>query len=404
MTGFLRGAMVIARRDFVATVFSRTFLLFLLAPLFPVFIALVFGTLTVSAARPAEQPPVAVIASQEDFVALAAAREQMAGAFDAESLVRLRRIEPEGDPAAQRQRLLAPGGQPALGVLEGGLDSPAFASTLPPPQIVVRQLQLMVDRARAAPERSSSAPIALSVSQCPVGSLGALAPQRENTARGAQGILFVLTILLATMLLSQLIEEKSNKIIEVLAAALPVGSIFLGKLLAMLTVSLLGIAVWGGAGATAIALFAEQGLSALPPPAVGWSLFVLLGLVYFAMSYLLLGAIFLGIGGHASSAREVQILSMPVTMAQVVVFAIAAIAIGEPDSGRAIAAAAFPLSSPYVMIARAAELPELWPHLAAIVWQLLWVGVIVMAAARLFRRSVLKSGPSARRSRKAAKA
>ena len=41
------------------------------------------------------------------------------------------------------------------------------------------------------------------------------------------------------------------------------------------------------------------------------------------MSYLLLGAIFLGIGAHASSAREVQTLSMPVTMAQVVIFALA---------------------------------------------------------------------------------
>ena len=39
------------------------------------------------------------------------------------------------------------------------------------------------------------------------------------------------------------------------------------------------------------------------------------------MSYLLLGSIFLGIGAQASTAREVQTLSMPVTMAQVVIFA-----------------------------------------------------------------------------------
>ena len=48
---------------------------------------------------------------------------------------------------------------------------------------------------------------------------------------------------------------------------------------------------------------------------------------------------------------------MPVTMAQVVIFALASIAVGAPDSTRAIAAAVFPLSSPYVMIARAAEVP-----------------------------------------------
>ena len=66
------------------------------------------------------------------------------------------------------------------------------------------------------------------------------------------------------------------------------------------------------------------------------------------MCYLLLGAVFLGIGGQASTAREVQTLSMPVTMAQVVVFALAASAVGDADSSRGLAAAAFPLSSPFV--------------------------------------------------------
>ena len=66
-------------------------------------------------------------------------------------------------------------------------------------------------------------------------------------------VLFLLTILLSGMLLSQLIDEKANKIIEILAAAVPVDAIFLGKLFAMLAMSLLGIAVWTGAGAATIA-------------------------------------------------------------------------------------------------------------------------------------------------------
>jgi hypothetical protein len=45
------------------------------------------------------------------------------------------------------------------------------------------------------------------------------------------------------------------------------------------------------------------------------------------------------------------------------------------------------------MITRAAEQPELWPHLLALAWQIVWVGLILWFAARLFRRSVLKSGP-----------
>jgi ABC-2 type transport system permease protein len=207
-------------------------------------------------------------------------------------------------------------------------------------------------------------------------------------------VLFLLTILLSGMLLSQLIDEKANKIIEVLAAAVPVDAIFLGKLFAMLAMSLLGIAVWTAAGAATIALVTGRDLSALASPAVGWPLFLTLSVVYFMMSYLLLGSVFLGIGGQASTAREVQTLSMPVTMAQVVVFAVAASAVGEPNSARALAAAVFPLSSPFVMIARAAEEPGIWPHLVAHAWQILWVALTLRMAARIFRRSVLKSGPA----------
>ena len=62
-------------------------------------------------------------------------------------------------------------------------------------------------------------------------------------------LLFFLTLLLAGMVLSQLIEEKSNKIIEVIAAAMPIDAMFVGKLFAMLAASVLGLVVWIGAGA-----------------------------------------------------------------------------------------------------------------------------------------------------------
>jgi ABC-2 type transport system permease protein len=181
-----------------------------------------------------------------------------------------------------------------------------------------------------------------------------------------------------------------------LAAAVPVDAIFLGKLFAMLAMSLVGIAVWTSAGAAAIALWAEHGLSGLPAPAVGWPVFLALAPIYFAMSYLLIGAVFLGIGAQASTVREVQTLSMPVTMGQVVLFGFASMGVGNPNGPEAIAAAVFPLSSPFAMLGRAAEDPAIWPHLLALAWQAVWVALILHFAAGLFRRSVLKSGPAFR--------
>jgi ABC-2 type transport system permease protein len=392
MPRLLRSAFVIARRDFTATVFSRAFLLFLIGPLFPVMMVVIFGTIGTSSSV-AEQPVVAVISSDAEFQALDAARRRLVDATRSPILLDLHHARPEADADAQRARLLASRSPPVLAVFEGGLDRPRLTGDVNPDGRTVRQFRFMVEDARRDGAGPASSEVKVELVRTK-GSPNSLAPARALTARAGQTLLFLLTILLSGMLLSQLIDEKANKIIEVLAAAVPVDAIFLGKLFAMLAMSLLGIAVWAAAGAAAIALTTGQGLSELPAPAVGWAAFLTLSVAYFMMSYLLLGSVFLGIGGQASTAREVQTLSMPVTMAQVVVFALAATAVGNPGSPQAIAAAVFPLSSPFVMVARAAEQPEIWPHLVAIGWQILWVALILRVAARIFRRSVLKSGPA----------
>ena len=402
MATLLRSAFVIARRDFTATVFSKTFLFFLLGPLFPVLMGVIFGSISGSAISEAERPVVAVIASDADFRALAGARKRLDDAVARSSMLDLIHVRPEPDAAAQRARLLALESPPIIGVLEGGLDHPRLIGGLEPEGNTIRYMRFLIQNARhdrVAPAQ----PVDVQLSKSRR-SPGSLAPARAFTATAGQMVLFLLTILLSGMLLSQLIDEKANKIIEVLAAAVPIDAIFLGKLFAMLAMSLLGIAVWTAAGAAGVAMFTGQSLAALPAPATGWPAFLTLAVVYFMMSYLLLGSVFLGIGGQASTAREVQTLSMPVTMAQVVVFALAATAVGAQDSPRAIGAALFPLSSPFVMIARAAERPEIWPHLIAIAWQAFWVAMILRIAARIFRRSVLKSGPARSFWRRSAKA
>src|SRR4051794_30783399 len=393
MMRFIRSAFVIGRRDFGATVLSKTFIFFLLGPLFPLLLGSVFAGIGSTVANRAEKPAIAVIAESAEFRRLTMARDQLAQAVGDQSLVKLISYPPEQSLAEQEKRLLKSSHPPIRAVLSGGLDHPRLTGDLASDPASAGQLKLIVANA-SAPDRGPLPDLRVTNVSVASASLG---NDRALTAQIGQAALFLLTLMLSTMVLSQLIEEKSNKIIEVIAAAIPIDAMFVGKLFAMLAASVLGLVVWIGSGALLIQLVKHGGVATLPTPAVGWPAFLALGVVYFGMNYLLFGAAFLMIGAQASTAREVQTMSMPVTFGQVLFFDYAATAIGSPNSTGGLIAALFPLSSPMAMLARAAERPDWWPHIAALAWQALWVTLILKLGARMFRKTVLKSGPRTRR-------
>jgi ABC-2 type transport system permease protein len=400
MMRFIRSAFVIARRDFTATVLSKAFIFFLLGPLFPLLFGGVFAGIGTNVASQAKRPVVAVIAPKAEFDQLQAARDRLAEAVGEDPLVDLVGYRPEPGLAAQQKRLLATRQPPVRAVLSGGLDHPKLVGALAADPGTEGQLKLLLAEARAGDGASSPELEVTNVTA----STGTIARDRALTAQLSQVALFLLTLMLSTMVLSQLIEEKSNKVIEIIAAAIPIDAMFVGKLFAMLAASVLGLVVWISAGALLVQLVKHGGVATLPVPAVGWPAFLALGVIYFGMNYLLFGAAFLMIGAQASTAREVQTMSMPVTFGQVLIFGFASTVVGALGSAKAIAASVFPLSSPMAMLARAAQDAAIWPHVVAILWQALWVALILRIGAQLFRKTVLKSGPRTRRWRRAAKA
>lgn len=383
MRELFRAAFVIARRDFTAVILSKAFIFFLLGPLFPVVVGVIAGQMGEDMSGGGRRAAVGVIMSADEVQALYRANGRLLAQLGPSSMPILK----EGTPSRDAEAMLQRREDSVIAVLSGTLERPVLTGREADVRRLQGDLSLLVSTARAG-ETLPDTRLQRHIVQ---DSRGARDQAQMLTGRGAQVLLFLLTMLLAGMVLSNMVEEKTNKIIEILAAAVPVDAIFIGKLMAMLGMSLVGIAIWGGSGA--IVYMLAFGLSAPPPPpAVGWPIFIALGVLYFAMAYMLLGALFIGIGAQATTVREVQTLSMPVTMGQVVVFFLASYAVSNPGGPAEIAAAAFPLSSPFTMIARAAQSPELWPHLVALGWQLLWVGIIIRLGVRLFRRNVLKSG------------
>ncbi|WP_066699867.1 ABC transporter permease [Sphingobium amiense] len=383
MTALWRAAFVIARRDFTAVVFSRTFLFFLLGPLLPILIGFAFGGLGDKISSTDLRPVIGVAMPAQDNAAFGRAHGRLAERMGDKALARIRLLAPANDPRG----LLARPDSGVVVILTGTLARPLLTGKAEDLDRLQGDVSLIATAALA--ERTLHfVPVAR---QEVATSIGAQAQGRLLIGRVAQVIMFFLTILLAGMILSNLVEEKTNKIIEILAAAVPIDAIFLGKLMAMLAMSFVGIAFWGSA---AFAVFAALGghPAALPEPAVGWPAFLILAVLYFAMAYTLLGSLFLGIGAQAATVREVQTLNMPITMGQMLIFFFASYAVEHPGSHAEIAACIFPWSSPFAMIVRAGQESALWPHLVALVWQALFVGLIIRVGVVLFRRHVMQSG------------
>ena len=383
MRELLRASWVIARRDFAAIIFSKAFFFFLLGPIFPLAIGIAAGSIGGQVARDIDQSSFALVMAAADSKAVLDARASLAGQLGEQRVPVLVAVETD-DPDSVIQS-----GKDTryLGVLTGSLARPRLIGTRGEIERWRGPLELLIERARAGdmarPARLQTRVVAESS--------GSVEQGRLMTAQVGQALLVLLTMLLAGMVLSNLVEEKTNKIIEILAAAVPIDAIFLGKLFAMLGMAMIGIACWATLAITAI-LLAANGLPQLPAPAIGWPAFLALGVAYFAMAYLLLGSLFLGIGAMATTVREVQTLSMPATMGQLLFFFLASFSVtrlGEPIE---LFASIFPFSSPFAMLARAAQQDTLWQHLLALGWQAFWVLLLIRFGARLFRRNVLKSG------------
>lgn len=376
MTRLLRQALVIARRDFTAITLTPTFLIFLLAPLFMFGVATI-GSLGAVRAIDGQRGAALIVAPSARLAGLRAAEQQLRGVVGGDPgapPVLFRAGDSRSAEAMLHERgvaavLSGPADRPVIAHGPGGEREAAYLA----------QLAAAATGAKAHITASSNAP-------------RAQAGRSEGTAFGAVFLMFFLSLILSSQAISTLAEERNNKVIEILAAAVPLEAVFLGKLLGLLGVALVFAGFWGTIGIVGALSAVEPVQLQAIAPAIGIPAFATLFVGYFVLSFLLLGAVFLGVGAQASTMREIQMLSLPVTIFQVAMFALASAGANAPHSSVGLVAAMFPFSSPFAMAARAAVGVPAWQHVLAFAWQLLWLAITIIIAARLFRRGVLKSG------------
>jgi ABC-2 type transport system permease protein len=391
----VRQTLTIARRDFVATVFTPTFLIFLFAPVVMGSFGAIggFGASAATSGAGDKTRIVALVGGDQARLMMANdAQLRRVYRDSSEAPATLRTDAPGSDGAAQAHALIEDRGVDVVAVMYGPLDHPQILHTPNADRSAAYLAQLAEQTLRTARSGGTTA-----LSSATLTEVKRATPRMRSAKESgffAVFAIFFLTLLLAGQVVSGIAEERGNKVIEILAAAVPLESVFFGKLIGTFGVAILFLAFWGTLITQITTLMPAgmaSGLAALTP-VMGMPLFTLLFFGYFTMAYMLLGAVFLGVGAQASSVREIQLLSLPITLVQVSMFGLGAVAISRPNSWIATFAEVFPLSSPYYMAGRAAQSPALWPHFAALAWQALWVAIFVAVGVRAFRRGVLQSG------------
>jgi ABC-2 type transport system permease protein len=397
MSGMARGlrqALTVARRDFKATVFAPTFLIFLLSPLLTLAFGAMGGLGASSMADSAvERVRLVILADPTQVSALTAVDHRLRRIYhEDDAPPALQVLLPGTDPAADARKMIDDGAHETTAVLYGPLDAPTVLYD-PSGRRSADYLAEVAEQTLRAGHWGG--PKAIVHAHQQLVQRKTLTQNGHNQAAifSVVGI-FMMTLFLAGLTIGTMAEERNNKVIEVLAAAIPLESVFLGKLIGMFGVAFLFIAFWG--------TIVSQGVALLPPsiaagigsiaPATGEPMFAILFVIYFMMAFLLIGALYLILGAQASTQRELQMMSLPMTFVQMGLVGLAAAGAVHPGSTMSLIAEILPFSSPMAMAARAANAPSLWPHLLAILWQLAWLALVLWIGARAFRRGVLQSG------------
>jgi ABC-2 type transport system permease protein len=187
-------------------------------------------------------------------------------------------------------------------------------------------------------------------------------------------------------LLTQTVEEKSSRVIEVLLSAVSPVELMAGKILGQMAVSMLVLALYIGMGVFMLMSFAMIGL--LDP------ILIIYLVVFFLISYLLFAAVFSAVGAAVNELREAQSLMTPVMLALMAPWVFAPVIGREPNSTFAIALSFIPPVNTFAMMIRLASNtpPPLWQVLATIVVGLAAACGVTWFAAKVFKVGLLMHG------------
>lgn len=203
-------------------------------------------------------------------------------------------------------------------------------------------------------------------------------------------LMFMVVMLGATPAMQGIVEEKMNRIAEVLLGSVRPFEMMVGKLLGLMGVSLtiaavyLAGAYWSASRYDFVEFF--------PLDLLAWFA------IYQILALMMYGSLFLAIGAAATDVKETQTLLMPVVLLACLPLFVLGPTLEDPNSTLSTSFSYFPFVTPMLMTARLAVPPGIpwWEPLLGILLVLATTALCVYAAGRIFRVGILMQGKGAR--------
>ncbi|QEC46929.1 ABC transporter permease [Baekduia soli] len=221
-----------------------------------------------------------------------------------------------------------------------------------------------------------------------------LEPPDAGSSDAATIVAIVGALLLLTSLavygqwvVNGVLEEKSNRVAELLLSAVQPRHLLAGKVIGIGVLGLLQLGVVAGLAATLLAAGAFDA-----PATLGGS--VALVVPWFALGFALYAVAFAAAGALASRQQNADTAAQPVTLVLVAAYFAGYVAVSADAEGTlAQVLTVFPLSAPLVLPARSAlgDVP-LWQHALAVILVLASISGLVRFAGRVYAHGLLHAG------------
>ena len=204
------------------------------------------------------------------------------------------------------------------------------------------------------------------------------------TSYGFVMMMFILVLTSGQMLVRSMLEEKSNRVVEVLLSSCSSMELMSGKIIGLCGLGLTQMALWGVIG---IALSMKFGALPVTPD------HLLLIFIYFILGYLFYAALFVAMVELVSTEKVAQLSTNYVTMLSVMPIMFAFAVLQNPNSTFATIMSFIPLTTPTMMALRIPiQMPATWEIVGTIISLTLSSVLMMWVAGKIFRTTILLTG------------